>query len=159
MNRKNPLMLFAASMMLWAALAGSASAAKQVSPQANPFKNGVELVNYMRSQGIEPTKVNWRHVEQLCAGQLSYGAEAYNRCKYENARVSYYHAADKRECAVVAKYDRPRDNYRRGYRRYHHVRVSKSGYSNGPGHREASVVKCMRNLGWASAKHWRLGAR
>lgn len=132
-----------------------------------PFDSWIELVKFMRSQGIEPTNVDWHYVEPLCAAQLQDGQQAYNRCRYEKAELSLLHANDRQECSVVAESDYPRGSIRVS-RTYYPIRHRLSGHQfiadrinirELDTHRRAGVIRCMRSLGWASASDWRLGLR
>lgn len=134
----------------------------------HPFKNGVTLAKYMRSQGLEPTNVDWRQVDQLCAGQLSMGTDVYQRCRYEHAQANLLHRSDRRECATVAESDYPRSlQTQRQYvqfqrsGRFQYVDQYRRDISSRElrTHRSAGVINCMKDLGWASASNWQLGPR
>ena len=80
----------------------------------DPFKNSVTLVKFMRSQGLEPTNVDWLLVQNVCAGELSYRKKAYNRCKYEHAKLHLLHRADRRECRPMVSSEYPKRYARSG---------------------------------------------
>ena len=137
---------------------------------SNPFKNGVTLSQFMRSQGIDPSRVDWFHIEPICAPMLSVSKEQYHRCRYEKAELSVLHASDKHECRLVAESDYPRslrhDDWDSRYRYRLHGKLYRASYrTRGIDHREleehrrAGVVRCMKDLGWISATNWRLGQR
>lgn len=147
--------------------AGVPMVAQANSQTHNPFQNGVTLLHFMRAQGIEPTNVDWFKIEPICAPMLQQGQSAYHQCKYEQATLSVLHATDQQECRVEVTSDYPRSLTRDdtvrfyGHSRQHQRYYSRRGISFKElgTHRRAGLIKCMKSLGWASAKDWRLGQR
>jgi hypothetical protein len=137
----------------------------------DPFKDFKSTTNYMNSQGIDRSKIDWSPIDMMCMGLKSKTSEVqFNKCEYEKARDSLLHKADRSQCSVraVASYpdslkiprtDTLSETDKDGKAHVFQRTMPPVSAAELEQSRIGSMVGCMQSLGWASAYDWKLGRR
>ena len=135
------------------------------------FKTFQATQDYLASQGIHPSSIDWQQIDLLCAGLKSSGGDvSYNSCSYSKAVDLTLHENDKAQCTTQAtgaypdtltatQTDTLTEADRNGVS--HSFKRDIPGISNQSLQQERAggVVECMQKMGWVNADDWRLGKR
>jgi hypothetical protein len=161
--RRRSVLLLGLFFVILAGIFAAALAQTDLQSEDSPFKNWLTLTDYLRSKGIEPSKVNWQPIETMCLGLKQSDESAYNKCKYEKVRDQSLHQADRQQCytRAVAQYpdrlaqidttETIREINASGKVRVFERVVPPISTIELSSLRDAAVVQCMQSLGWISA--------
>ncbi len=171
-NRKELFYLpFLCALTMLFAFSTEASAAN--SEQADPFANYNNLMSHVRSQGIEPSKIDWGPFNAICLDIKTAPGEderPFNKCLYEKLKESIMHKADKEQCSIRAKAtyldsftterkdtlkETDKDGVVHTFERTSPPVSSKELLQL----RAAFIIDCMQKSGWANTDDWKLGRR
>ena len=133
------------------------------------FKDFNSMQDYLRSQGVDPYKINWTPIDSMCtAYKFDPDQIRLNKCMYEKARNSFFFAIDKSRCSTSAAGTYPDTlksqqttnvsiTDKRG--NVHNAQETTSPISNTQLDqlRSTTIAQCMQSLNWASADDWTLG--
>lgn len=130
------------------------------------------LTAQLRSEGLEPSRIDWLSVNSMCLGLKTDrdAQQAYNACRLTKARDSVQWFSDRNACdgqSLAAypdqlRFERPTQTTTvTGTAQGLIVQQSAPGITRRElgNLRRAAYVACMRGLGWNNADNWKQGRR
>lgn len=124
----------------------------------------------LRASGIDPAQVAWGEVNPLCTGRMTYTDDQteYHQCLFDKATLAVAFATDREACDIESLAVSP-DALRRqpqavigtvnsdGSSTVSTITTPRLTRAELRTQRAATYHRCMRDAGWRSARHWRLG--
>ncbi len=129
--------------------------------QAAPPTNYLDVTARLRQQGIEPARINWNHIDDLCNSMRGGDDSAFNSCRYNKVMDSVAYDNDSGGCNTEANASINSN-----------ASVTTATNNNGtvttvtPGAPSGATVannkqtvfnQCMQARGWTDPQHWEMG--
>lgn len=136
---------------------------------AEIFETEKDTKYFLRSQGIEPPKLNWAQISSMCSNLQKFENKIQNKCKYDNAKLLNSFNEEKKFCKkfVEAAYsfNRLSENEARNYLMVDaggnrsNITLIETGRTIGAIQdiQKSEMLKCMKNHGWVNPDNWQAG--
>lgn len=133
------------------------------------FESEKNIKYLLKSQGIEPTRLNWSQIALMCSNLQRFDDKIQNKCKYENAKLLHLYVEEKAFCKKYVEkaysLNRLGDAEAKNYLMIDsggnksNITLVETGRTIGAIRdiQESELLSCMKDHGWVNPDNWQAG--